>query len=212
MKPPTHRLFVAVELPVEARAALASWRDVGQAPRLPSQDPMASGALALQDLSGFGWVREEQLHLTVRFIGAVSPEPRARLEEVVRGFEVAPFEVAFAGAGAFPAGRAPEVIWVGVGEGAERLAELREKLDALFEEAGAPREERAFHPHVTLARVRDRQAAGAAREWVQRHASGVGLRVHVAGVTLFRTHFGGPVARHEPIARSGEVGSHGSKD
>lgn len=179
---PAHRLFVAVELPAEARSLLAAWGE---------------------ELPGLAWVREDQLHLTVRFIGAVKPVLRVRIEEAVFGFKVLPFEIALAGAGAFPQGAAPGVVWVGVREGAARLAELRTGIDARFEEAGVAREERPFHPHVTLARVRDPRAGDAVRGWLRRHADTAGPRLRVAGITLFRTHFDSGRAEHESIARSG---------
>lgn len=181
MKPPTHRLFVAVELPSEVRAALAGLRG---------------------DNAGLGWVREEQLHLTVRFIGAVSTEMREAIASAVRGFAFLPFEMKLAGAGAFPVGRAPEVLWIGVSAGEAALGDLRSRVDALLEGAGVAAEMRAFHPHITMARVRDRQRGAAAEEWVRRHAGYDGPRVAVSEVTLFKTHFGRPVVRHEALARS----------
>jgi 2'-5' RNA ligase len=191
-EPAAQRLFVAVELPPEARAALAGL-----------QEAAAGGAPAPKErAAGIGWVREEQLHLTVRFIGAVNAETREALAAAVRGLAVAPFEMRLAGAGAFPVGQSPEVLWIGVDEGATELGELRARVDDLLDGAGIAREARRFHPHITLARVRDRPAAGEAAAWVRRHEGRAGPRVRVEGVTLFRTHFGEGRAEHEPIARS----------
>lgn len=68
---------------------------------------------------------------------------------------VAPFEITVSGFGAFPSMRRPRVLWIGCGEAGGALALLHARIEERLAGLGIPREERAFHPHVTIARLRD---------------------------------------------------------
>lgn len=138
------RTFVAVLLPDDVRARLAA--------RVAELRPQAPG---------LAWVRAENLHLTVRFLGEVGPAALERVREAVAvaATAVAPFPVEVGGLGGFPSGRPPRVVWAGVVAGREGLVALHAALDAALVARGVPGESRAFHPHVTLARARDRRGA-----------------------------------------------------
>lgn len=135
------RAFIAVELPHSLRQALA--REQG----------------ALRARLGEGvlrWVRPEGVHLTLRFLGET---PRERLEQVGQVMrEVAGRHPAMAaevgGLGRFPGGSRLRVVWVGVQEPGGRLAALQAELEVRIASLGYLAEERGFHPHLTLARVR----------------------------------------------------------
>lgn len=137
----SRRLFVAVSLPDDVRAALhAAVRQV-VAPLL------APRAVA--------WVREPNLHLTVRFLG---DRPAALVDPLVRAMgaalsSVPQHELRIGGLGAFPSGRRPRVLWIGV-EANVALAVLYQKVDDACAQLGIEREARDFHPHVTVGRVR----------------------------------------------------------
>lgn len=126
------RLFVAVEIPDAIRERLG---------RLP------------HDLRGARWVKVEQLHLTLRFIGDVEPEVGARIAGALATVQFPRFELTVRGAGVFPSPHKPRVLWVGIDPRAE-IPALKAGIDAVIEvpddEAG-----RAFHPHLTLARLRE---------------------------------------------------------
>ena len=94
-------------------------------------------------------------HLTLRFIGAASPETAPALGEAVlrAAAGIEPFESSLADAGAFPSRGAPRVLWVGVGGALDALTGLRQSVEDALSAAGLPYEERTFAPHVTLARV-----------------------------------------------------------
>jgi RNA 2',3'-cyclic 3'-phosphodiesterase len=132
----TLRTFVAIDLPA------APFRDV------------------LEELAGIGRpvkVIAEPLHLTLKFLGQT---PRSALEQISAALsEVcaphAPLEIELRGIGAFPRPERPSVVWAGVSP-AEPLAALAAELDAQLQPLGFPPEQRAFHPHVTLARVKGR--------------------------------------------------------
>jgi 2'-5' RNA ligase len=139
------RLFIGIELPPAARADLARIGD-GCRRRILRQAPRAR----------LRWIPEDNLHLTLWFLGDVD-EPRAsRLMDVLRQpFRTAPFTARLTGLGAYPPAGDPRVIWQGIDDGREGLrslyAELAERLPAL----GFDPENRPYSPHVSLARVKD---------------------------------------------------------
>jgi 2'-5' RNA ligase len=142
------RLFVAVETgPTVARAAATL------------VDGLRRRAASLAPRSKVTWIPPERLHLTIRFIGNVDEERRHALEAALQPvLDVPSFALAIAGIGTFPRSGHPRVIWAGVAKGQERLDEIAREVTTRLERAGVPAEDRAFSPHLTLARVRD--AAG----------------------------------------------------
>jgi 2'-5' RNA ligase len=107
------------------------------------------------------WVRPEGIHLTLKFLGDV---PSDKLSDVYRAVQQAcdgrrPFEIEVGGLGCFPNARRPRVIWAGVHEESGQLADLQRAVEAALEPLGFPREGRAFTPHLTLARIKQRASA-----------------------------------------------------
>lgn len=134
------RLFVAVDVPDDLRDRIE--REV--------VDPLRP------EVPDARWTRPEGRHLTLKFLGNVDEE---RVEELSGLLERAasghaPFEAGFAALGGFPNVRRPRVLWVGVGEGAEPMAELAGSVDEAVSELGFDREKRPFHGHLTLARFK----------------------------------------------------------
>lgn len=100
------------------------------------------------------WVRPEQWHLTLRFLGALpDAEALARALSAATAAVPACERVRLAGAGAFPSPRRASVLWVGVAEGTEALGRVAEAVEAACAAAGLAPEERPFHAHLTIARV-----------------------------------------------------------
>ena len=114
---------------------------------------------ALAQLERFGGpvkpVAAANLHVTLKFLGETPEELVLQLVEVLRrvGAGKPTREVRLHGLGAFPFLDRPSVIWAGL-RGAELLANTTAELEASLAPLGFPREERPFHPHLTLARVR----------------------------------------------------------
>jgi RNA 2',3'-cyclic 3'-phosphodiesterase len=98
------------------------------------------------------WVRPENLHVTLKFIGHVDAGKldaiRGQLSQVRSD---SPVEVRFRGTGFFPNEKRPRVFWAGI-EASPNLAELAGEIDKRLEPIGVPRETRDFAPHLTLAR------------------------------------------------------------
>lgn len=106
-------------------------------------------------LPGARWTDINAFHLTLKFLGEVSPGRIDAVEAVSRQAveKQRPFRVELKGIGAFPSSRAPKTLWAGVSDGKEELTRLAESLDMGFLPLGFAREERRYRPHVTLGRL-----------------------------------------------------------
>jgi 2'-5' RNA ligase len=135
------RSFIALDLPASAKKAL---EEISQ--RLRDQVSHSS----------VRWSRVSGLHLTLQFLGNVDgtelPPIKAALTEV--GQRYAPFTFAVAGLGCFPNPKNPRVVWVGVQEETGVLRALQRDVEKSLIPLGFKPERRAFHPHLTLGRVR----------------------------------------------------------
>jgi 2'-5' RNA ligase len=134
------RLFVAMEIPLEVRDQFAALIN-----ELRGADSSFSKNRAR-------WVRPENLHVTLKFIGHVDGGKvdviRAALAEV--RFDD-PVEMQFRGLGFFPNGKRPRVFWAGM-EASPNLAPLAAEVDARLARLRISSETREFAPHLTLAR------------------------------------------------------------
>ncbi|HCJ09555.1 MAG TPA: RNA 2',3'-cyclic phosphodiesterase [Clostridiales bacterium] len=133
------------------------------------------------------WVSPENLHLTLKFLGDVPPgdvpEVASALELAVGG--EAPFRVRLAGLGAFPSLSRPRVVWVGVGEGRERLEALAGRVDERLAEVGFPRERRRFSAHITLGRCRSSRNLAELKTALAERRNYTGPEFTVSRVVLF---------------------------
>jgi len=102
------------------------------------------------------WVRPENIHLTLKFLGEVPdsdiPDICQAVEKAVETFH--PFKLDVAGCGCFPPRGAARVLWVGVSEGDTPLPDLQEAVASELEPLGHPPENRPFSAHLTLARIK----------------------------------------------------------
>ena len=135
------RSFIAVELASEQRRSIAN----------------AARAFA-QKWPEYRWVDTENLHVTLNFLGDVADEKIPAVCEIMRETLAnhRAFSIELQGLGAFPKARRPRVIWVGVGEGKSQLSRIYYDLAERLEDLRLDRDHKAFRPHVTLARIRDR--------------------------------------------------------
>lgn len=134
------RLFVALEIPAEVRDGFAALIT-----ELRAADSSFSKNRAR-------WVRPENLHMTLKFIGHVDTGKvdaiRAALAEIRQN---GPVELRFRGLGFFPNGKRPRVFWAGI-EGSLNLKPLAAEIEARLAKIGISGETREFAPHLTLAR------------------------------------------------------------
>ena len=181
------RLFVAIELPAATRKRLKEHID-----RLRESVPDARAS----------WSREEHLHLTLKFLGD-TPTAKAEALSQAAGRAASaghPFEVIVKGSGAFPPLGQPRVLWVGIEDPSGELGSLQEWLEDECAKAGFTREQRPFHPHLTIARLRkphgSRQLAALHKE--------IGFEtetVAVSALTVVRSELRSEGSRHTAISR-----------
>lgn len=176
----TDRLFLAVALDDEVRHGLAAFLDRSlDGSSIPGKP-----------------VAPENWHVTLRFLGASSPEQADR----VAGFlderlSTPPFSISFAGLGAFPEPSRVGVLWLGIDRGAAELAEIADLCEEAAVAAGFNAHDRPFHAHLTLARLRPRRDVTPLVEGFPAFP----LTQPVSEVVLFRSHFGGGGARYERL-------------
>jgi 2'-5' RNA ligase len=133
------RLFAALPMPSPAREAIAGVLDRLRAANLPVR-----------------WVRDEGLHLTLKFYGEVPAERREVIEESLRIAvrDTGPIPVRLTELGGFPSRRRPRILWIGL-DAPPALELLQDRLERGGDLIGFPPEGRPFQPHVTLGRVRE---------------------------------------------------------
>jgi 2'-5' RNA ligase len=125
-----HRLFVAIRPPLPIREQLLD---------------------LMGGVAGARWQDDEQLHLTLRFIGEVDGRTAEDIDLALQSVRQAPFEIALAGLGAFERRGQPTALWAGLTPH-DALRALHKKIDHALARAGLEPERRAYHPHITLAR------------------------------------------------------------
>ena len=182
------RLFWAVNLPLNTRTKLCYIED-----RLRE-----AGADAR-------WVEEDNLHVTVKFLGDTDPGRVARITESVSGrlSGLGKFRLEPEGMGFFPGAHSPRVLWVGLGGDVGALGKVALAVEDAMEELGYPREGRRFTPHLTLARIRSPRNAERLAALVRAEAAGIAglgvIDVHTVDLMSSTLTGSGPVYR--PIAR-----------
>jgi RNA 2',3'-cyclic 3'-phosphodiesterase len=146
------RLFVAMETPAKVKQAMETLQGTLR----------AAGA-------DVRWERPEKFHLTLKFLGDVRTDLVERIattvHDALRAFP--PFAVVYRGIGVFPPNGDPRVVWVGMLDDGGTLDGLHRTLEEQFVTLGFPKDDRRFHPHVTLGRVRTPVNVGALRRSVE---------------------------------------------
>lgn len=126
-----HRLFVAIRPPRPIREQLLG---------------------LMGGVSGARWQSDDQLHLTLRFIGEVDRHVADDVAAALGAVHHPPFAIALNGIGTFERRGQPEILWAGVTPH-EPLKALHKKIDQACARAGVEPDRRAYHPHITLARL-----------------------------------------------------------
>ncbi len=152
--------------------------------------------------AAISWVRAENFHVTLRFLGAVDEATLGRVREALAeaASATAPFMMGLGGFGGFPSSRAPRVVWAGVTAGADALGAFSARLEAALARRGIPPEGRPFHAHVTLGRAREPRGAAGLSELLERPAVPLG-DVAVEAVYLMRSDLHPAGARYSVLAR-----------
>ena len=189
------RLFIAADLPATVREALAA------------EQARIQAALA-GSTSSLKWVKPEHAHLTLVFIGNVDDaRVPAVIDAVAADINLPAFVATFEGAGAFPPRGAPRVLWIGVGSGARELVELQRVIASRIAALGLPIDDRAFHPHLTLARWRESRPVDRSRALAVAPRGAV-ARAHIDGATLYQSRLSPAGPSYTALARATLTGDH----
>ncbi|WP_340159225.1 RNA 2',3'-cyclic phosphodiesterase [uncultured Hoeflea sp.] len=130
------RLFTALEVPREAALSLSLLRG---------------------GLPGARWMRGENYHITLRFIGDVDCHTADELIAAFDRIDRPSFSLTLSGMGSFGS-KKPHSIWAGVAPSPELMA-LQAEIERICQRHGLPPDPRRFSPHVTLARLRNARVA-----------------------------------------------------
>ena len=149
------RTFIALEIPEDLRETLS---------RVQQK--------LIQKTGGIRWVKPENIHLTLKFLGSTRKD---KAEEVCRVLEqtaegISPFAFNVSGVGAFPNIRNPKVIWAGINAD-DSLLLFQKKLEDALSSVGFPKEKRSFSPHLTLGRVKDTKARKDLRNILEKYSN-----------------------------------------
>jgi len=143
----------------------------------------------------FRWTPASNLHLTIRFIGAVEREVVDGVAARLGDLHLRAFEIEVGDVGVFKRGRLVRVVWIGLKRGAEAAVGLAAQVEAECRSASLVAEARPFTPHLTLARARDRDGSALPalpplpelRPW------------RATELVLYSSHLGRPAAIYEPL-------------
>jgi len=135
----TTRAFIAIELPEEITAFIRK-----------IQEGLGSYGFKVR------WVRPENIHLTLKFLGDINKEYIRKASEALTDAAkvYAPISLGAKGIGVFPGVKRPRVIWIGINGQTGDLASLQKTLDGKLEAVGFKKEKRLFKGHLTIARVK----------------------------------------------------------
>ena len=149
------------------------------------------------------WVRPEQMHLTLKFLGEISDEQAAAVSVALASVAAASqaFELTLEWLGMFPPAGRVNVLWVGVGDADERLAACQRECESQLEALGFEREARAFSAHLTLARNNDPRISRQVRDGV-RQIGAVNLGTErIDHLTLYQSILGREGPSYRAISR-----------
>lgn len=172
------RLFTALDLPEAVRQRLA---------------------LLQSGVPGARWIRPENLHVTLRFLGEVEESVAEDLDAAFARAAAPGFELRLDGVGHFGPVRKPTSLWAGI-ERSEALQFLHDKIDRAAVAAGLGPDDRKFRPHVTLARLKGDAKADRVGRWLEDNALFQAGPIRVGQFVLFRSHLGSDGAVYEPLA------------
>ncbi|HET9479358.1 MAG TPA: RNA 2',3'-cyclic phosphodiesterase [Pyrinomonadaceae bacterium] len=179
-------MFCAFELPEALRSRINQ-----HAQRVREAVPEAAAS----------WSRPENIHLTVKFFGNVdrakAPLISAAAARVVKEFSTIEIEVGKTGV--FPRPSRPQVLWIGIGDPSGALLKVQQNLEDEFAVDGFPKEDRAFRPHLTIARIRNpHNASRLAQTHLELEFSSVAVTLNE--LVLFRSELSSNGSKYTAIS------------
>jgi RNA 2',3'-cyclic 3'-phosphodiesterase len=183
----TWRVFCAIELPDDVRERLHE-----HIAKLRAQIPDA----------GASWSRVENIHLTMKFFGNVATDqiPKISAAATRSAEQFAQFKVQIGSTGVFPRPSRAQVLWIGITDPSGKLTELQQRFENECATEGFEKEERAYRPHLTIARLRKPEGA---RTLADAHLR---MKFNATDITLkelivFRSELSPKGSRYSAISR-----------
>jgi len=131
----------------------------------------AAQALLVQTGADLKLVEPQNIHITVRFLGDITPDTAEKIFEEMKKTQFTPFNVQISGIGVFPDLRYPRVVWAGMTEGADQLKNIFTQLEPRLRGLGFAADPKGFSPHLTIARVRSGTNKAQLAEFVSKNAN-----------------------------------------
>ena len=179
------RVFCAVELPDAVRARLEE-----HVRRLRKEVPDVAAS----------WSRVENIHLTLKFFGNVEVKRiekiSAAAERVAKQFST--FQIGVGGTGVFPRPSRPQVLWIGVSDPSGQLSALQEKFEDECAAEGFEKEDRAYRPHLTIARLRKPEVLLANTHLKMPFEM---IQIQLTELVVFRSELSSKGSRYTPISK-----------
>lgn len=179
------RTFCAIELPDQVRTRL--------------QDHVRRLREAVPDASA-SWSKPENVHLTLKFFGNVPQEKVPRISEAAQrtAQEFSSFSIRIGSTGAFRT----QVLWIGVEDPSGQLSALQRRFEEECVREGFAKEDRAYKPHLTIARIRRPEGA---RKLAETHlqTNFEAVEISVSEIVLFRSELSPKGSRYTAISKHG---------
>jgi len=172
-----HRLFAALRPPAATRAMLTD---------------------VMGGIPGARWQDDAQLHCTLRFIGEVDRHQAEDVAAALGRVRSEGLDLSLGPAGTFDRNGRVDTLWIGV-QPRESVAALHGRVDAALRRVGVAPDDRAFVPHITIARFARRDAPGP--EVAGAITPPVGHHFEARHFELFESHLGSDGAIYETVAR-----------
>jgi len=181
----TVRAFVAIKLPDELIVRLKEVRD--------------TFAFSQKDIS---WVRPGSIHLTLKFLGDIATD---EVDTVAAALTLAsagirPFTLKARSLGAFPSERSPRVLWAGI-EDHDELRTLHQNIEDRLFDSGFDKDGRPFHPHLTLARIKNPSAGRQLAKKLETTRPDIDVDFRVDYFVLFKSVLTQKGAEHTELKR-----------
>ena len=182
----TWRVFCGIDLPPDLKQKLAD-----HATRLRQAVDVKAG-----------WIRPDNIHLTIKFLGDIPVTKIERLSQAAeRATEcLSTFRVTAEHCGVFPSHGPPRVLWIGITDPEGKLAQLHAQLEEECALAGFPKESRPFHPHLTLARLRHSTSARSLGV-AHRELGFKSANIEVSELLVIRSELGPAGSKYSVISR-----------
>jgi 2'-5' RNA ligase len=205
------RTFIAIDLPAPILDALAV-----------TQKQLQTLLAAQNKAAAMRWSPVKNLHLTLRFLGDTTLEEREQVTQRLQALAAtsAPLtlqlDLTSKGLGGFPTLRQPRVLWVGLGGDLATLKQLQAQVEVIAQSIGFAPEEKAFAPHLTLARAAreaDRRSQQRVGQLIGDYAqtalsttttplSASGLSFEVDHLTYYQSELGAGGSRYTVLAKA----------